>query len=97
MSYLERVLVHQVQRVPGELRATTGVAADQISILVACSKSSAAEDFDKPGFQGDERVICQIRSLETLLRSTAIVTDWTRRIVGITVSYVRVCVCVCVG
>lgn len=95
MSYLKRVLVQQVQRVPGELRATTGVATDQISILVACFTLSAAEDFDKPGLQRDGREICQIRSLETLLRSAAIVTVWTRGIVKITASYV--CACVCVG
>jgi hypothetical protein len=35
VSNLEGVLVHQVERVPGELGATTGVTANQISILVA--------------------------------------------------------------
>lgn len=77
-TYLERVLVHQVQRIPGELGATAGVAAHQISILVAYTRLSAAEDLDKPRFQEDERVICQIRSLETLVRSAAIVTVWTQ-------------------
>jgi hypothetical protein len=38
--YLERVLVDQVEGVPGELGATTGVTADQISILVAYTKAS---------------------------------------------------------
>jgi hypothetical protein len=37
MAYLERVLVLQVQRVAGELGATTAVTLDQISILGACS------------------------------------------------------------
>jgi len=43
VSYLERVLVHQVQRVPGELGATAGVTANQISILVAYTKASAMD------------------------------------------------------
>lgn len=72
--YLERVLVHQVQWVPRELGATTGVAAGQISILVPCSQLSTAEVLDKTVVQEDKRVICQIKSLETLVRSAAIVT-----------------------
>lgn len=34
------MLVHQIQRVPGELGATAGVTANQISILVAYTKSA---------------------------------------------------------
>lgn len=71
--YLERVLVDQVEGVPGELGATTGVAADQIGVLVACSPA------DQPPikFRGEKniRTICQIRSLETLVRSAAMMTD----------------------
>lgn len=36
--YLERVLVLQVQGIPGELRATAGVTLGQKSILVACEE-----------------------------------------------------------
>lgn len=39
ISYLERVLVLQVQRVTGELRATTALALDKEAVLVAYSRS----------------------------------------------------------
>lgn len=42
-TYLEGVLVDQVQGIPGELGATTGVAAHQISILGACIPESATK------------------------------------------------------
>lgn len=81
------MLVHQIQRVPGELGATAGVTANQISILVAYTKSAANRRGQK--FRRYVRVICQIRSLETFVRSAAIVTVWTRN-GGIAVS--KVCV-----
>lgn len=93
VPYLERVLVDKVQRVSRELGTTTGIAADQIGILVACCQLSTAGGL-KTVAREDKRVICQIKSLETLERSVAIVTVWTRGKVGITVLYVRVCVCV---
>lgn len=68
------MLVDQVEGIPGELGATTGVAADQISVLVACSPA----DQPPTNFPGEKniRTICQIRSLETLVRSAAMMTDW---------------------
>lgn len=39
ISYLERVLVLQVQRVTGEQRATTTLALDKEAVLVACPRS----------------------------------------------------------
>lgn len=74
------MLVDQVQGVPGELGATTGVAANQISILVTyrCPKLSATDSrLDKNSTRAknqDVRVICQIKSLETLARWTDMVT-----------------------
>ena len=75
MAYLEGVLVGQIQRIPRELGATTGVAAHQISILVACESKSAMKARAK-SLKNHVRVISQIRSLETFVRSAAMVTGW---------------------
>lgn len=74
------MLVHQVERVPGELGATTGVTADQISILVTYTEASATNRKTRKKFQRYLRVIIQISSLETFVRSAAIVTVWTRKV-----------------
>lgn len=74
------MLVDQVEGVTGELGATTGVAANQISILVtylmptAVSHGLAKSPKIRGGKFQDVRVICQISSLETLARWTDMVT-----------------------
>jgi hypothetical protein len=71
------VLVDQVQGVPGELGATTSVAANQISILVTYDATAVShglvQKFEEAENK-DVRVICQIRSLEMLARWTDMVT-----------------------
>lgn len=70
------MLVDQVKGIPGELGTTTGVALNQVGVLVACSEEIGRElefvfqnqkdaRWSIVGIGGSNiRVICQTRSLE---------------------------------